>query len=145
MCQACVVTFNQHNARMTCACSDCAKHRSHLYGKPKEKYPDSGRKRKVATINMCERCGSMATSTAMGVIQSWDAPGRPSSDPVELCPGCVGDLHAFMAGQTVGVGDRPKQGYRKPWEEPKSDLSGISTEDLAKALLTRQLESGNGQ
>lgn len=97
----------------------------------------------MATINMCERCGGMATSTAMGAVQCWDAPGKAWPDAVELCPGCVGEFHQFMNGETVSIGDRPKQGYRKPWKPAKSGLESVSTEDLAKALLSRQIEAGD--
>lgn len=97
----------------------------------------------MATINLCERCGTMATSQAMGGVQSWDAPQNPMGEAVELCPGCVGDFKRFMSYETVAApADRP-QSYRKPWEEPKSDsLSSVSTEEIAKALLSRQLEAG---
>lgn len=156
MCDRCVRMYNDHNRHKTCACDDCVSHRAYLYNKDLKRSVErdialtsvnkydrvktSGRKKSMSTINMCERCGAMAVSGAMGGISSWNSPNDAMNDAKELCPGCVGDLVEFMKGENVG--DRPKNGYRKPWEAPKSGLGDISTEDLARALLSRQLEPG---
>lgn len=95
----------------------------------------------MASINLCERCGVMAKSTAMGGVQHWLTPAHNMTGPAELCPGCVNDFLKFMAGEPAPIGDRPKA-YHKPWEEPaKSDpLAGLSTEQLAAAFLARQAD-----
>lgn len=149
MCDWCIRMYSEHNRTKTCQCDDCISHRAYLYNKTivtKQTRPapaKPGRQKSMATLNMCERCGAMALSKAMGGVQSWDSPNQQLTDAQELCPGCVGEFHTFMKGEPVSVGDRPKTGYRQPWEEPKSGLDTVSTEDLAKALLTRQIESGD--
>lgn len=153
LCDWCVRMYVEHNRTKTCACDDCVSHRAYLYNKDNQRdikrritvanvTGKPGRQKNMATLNMCERCGAMALSKAMGGIQSWDQPNGSMGEAQELCPGCVGEFHSFMKGEPVSVGDRPKTGYRHPWEAPKSDLGTVSTEDLAKALLSRQLEAG---
>jgi len=114
-------------------------HRKHLY-KLGSKQQTSGRKRKVSTVNVCDVCETFCKSDAMGSFQLWTAPGV-SVETQEICPGCVEDILNLLKGPRTT--SRP-QSYKRPYQ-PKSDadrLSNVSTEEMVKALLSRQLESG---
>lgn len=95
---------------------------------------------KVATVNFCERCNTMGKSSAMGELNWTPDRNQVRAEGLELCPGCVGDLVAFLAGQPVGAvknQDRPKA-YNHPWEESKSNpLDKLSDADIAEAYLAR--------
>lgn len=154
MCDKCVRSHSQHNARMTCECDDCKTHNHYLYNNDAKRdtrraiaqgKPVPGRNTRVATINLCGRkgCNAMMTSDAAGVIQLWKRPDDEDSRAFELCPACVADVVRTLEATDIG---QREQAYKEPYQEPKSGdsdpLSGLSDADLARAYMRRVAENG---
>ncbi len=125
-CAGCQEEFEKHNQFKLCACPQCQISRKIL----------SKETPTVATVNFCERCNTMGKSNAMGILQ-WapdQAPGKPMSS-MEICPGCVADLVAWLDTEGV-VFDRPKY-YTEPWMAPEKTmmLDDANLDDIVKAYL----------
>ena len=100
-----------------------------------------GRIRKVATINLCERCGTMATSPAMAVIGSAARAAYGVDGFQEICPGCYEDLTHFMKGEQVyplSAVERPRS-YSEPWQPTKTDspLADLSDDAVMREYHRR--------
>ena len=97
----------------------------------------------MASINMCERCPSMATGNAIGEL-SLITSGEYNGEAIkmELCPGCIGEIVAFVEMKP----EREHSAYRNAWKRPVIDpesadtMKGVSTEQLAAELFTRTMK-----
>lgn len=91
----------------------------------------------MATIAICDVCGSFGKSDVMGHLglERWEDDPDPISE--QICPGCVEDVVRTLATQDR---NRPASAYTKPYTAPKSEastLADVPTESLAKELLGR--------
>lgn len=97
----------------------------------------------MSTVNLCDRCGTMGKSKAMGTVvivpvnEKADVFGDAvrtltgKVERMELCPGCVGEL---MAWKDAEGGTRPKA-YSEPWEPPKDDALPTDSTTLFRLAL----------
>lgn len=108
----------------------------------------------VATINLCDRCESMAKSPAMGlvvIVPETAGPENVYADAVhttdrntvrkDLCPACVGELMEWV---DATPGPREKA-YSRPWKpapKPAAPTSSAELFALAIEASKREMESG---
>lgn len=119
-----------------CGCMNCATTRKSWqdipipvndYGKEKA--------RNMASINLCERCGSMVTGNALAGINIRTG-GEYESETIqkEVCPDCIGAIIAIVEAET----DPNERAYRKPWkradEEPKSVAATLANTPLKDVI-----------
>jgi hypothetical protein len=73
----------------------------------------------MAQINMCDRCGNMGLSNALGTIVFHPDPqGR--TEKLEICPDCVSEFIAYLRENVpVRVAGQP---FREPYREPVAEL-----------------------
>lgn len=161
-CSDCLSAFRTHSSKYgNCNCEDCANTRLWAAQKRDKAARDNlapkvARKeyKTVATINLCDRCESMAKSPAMGlvvIVPATDGPEMVYADSVQttdrdtvrmdLCPACVAEL---MEWKDADPGFREKA-YSKPWKKddrPKGQPSSSELFALAIEASKREMESG---
>lgn len=73
----------------------------------------------MAQINMCDRCGNMGLSNALGtIVFHTDPNGR--TEKLELCPECVSEFLSWLR-ESVPVRS-PGKPFRDPYREPVKEL-----------------------
>lgn len=72
----------------------------------------------MAQINMCDRCGNMGLSTALGTIVFHPTPGGRTKQ-LEICPECVAE---FLAWLNENVPVRNGVPFREEYREPVKEL-----------------------
>lgn len=72
----------------------------------------------MAQINMCDRCGNMGLSTALGTIVFHATPNG-KTEKSELCPECVAEFIAFF---TENIPVRTGGPFREEYREPVAEL-----------------------
>ncbi|QBZ72835.1 hypothetical protein SEA_FORTHEBOIS_2 [Streptomyces phage Forthebois] len=72
----------------------------------------------MAQINMCDRCGNMGLSTALGTCVFHPTPTGPTTKQ-EWCPECVAE---FLAWLTENVPVRNGVPFREEYREPVKEL-----------------------
>lgn len=106
----------------------------------------------MSSLNMCERegCEALIKGKALGgvtLIYTTDqqSPLARNGDNVlklELCPGCVEDLHNVLTIKPLT--DRTP-GYSKPFDPTRrdvaDDLSNVDTEHLVSVLMERTMKA----
>lgn len=73
----------------------------------------------MAQINMCDRCGNMGLSTALGTIVFHPTPDGQTKR-LEICPECVSEFVSFLT-EDIPV-RTPGQPFREPYTEPVKEL-----------------------
>lgn len=72
----------------------------------------------MAQINMCDRCGNMGLSTALGTIVFHATPNG-KTEKLEICPECVAE---FLAWLRENVPVRNGVPFREEYREPVAEL-----------------------
>lgn len=109
----------------------------------------------MATVNLCDKCGTMGKSKAMGTVvivpinDNADVFGdavrttgpdtAESTYRLEICPGCVQELMEWKAADPKG--ERPRA-YSDPWSAPKP-AQGLA--DMDSATLMRLAIEASGR
>lgn len=68
----------------------------------------------MATIDMCERCGSIGVSTAIATIVHHASP-HGKTNKKEICPVCYGQ---FIEWLTAVKAEMAGNAFREPWTPP---------------------------
>jgi len=152
MCSACAAIFNGLNPDgiLYCDCNGCvARWEAMAYTRTKDTVAKSfGHERAVninmSSINVCDRCNSMVKGGALGALTiaySPDMTVAAKTLRAELCPGCIEDLATLYNSPVVTP---RKSAYTEPYDPDvktvRDDLEGITTEQLAAALLERTMK-----
>lgn len=106
----------------------------------------------MATVNFCEKhtCEAMGKNTAMGTVVIIpanavdaeriyaDAVHTTGRDTIrkELCPGCIGELMAWLDAAPVNPGNK----YTEPWKPaPKTSVTDVERilRDMGSSDLMR--------
>lgn len=74
----------------------------------------------MAAINMCDRCGAMGLSSAIGTLIFHTGPNT-QTNKMELCPECVGELVHWVKEFPVREN---RTAFREEWTEAKELESG---------------------
>ena len=83
----------------------------------------------MAQISMCDRCGNMGLSTALGTIVYHTGPNTRTFTR-EVCPECVAEFLEFWENAPVR---NPGVPFREEWQEsPKEIESGEKPETVTE-------------
>ena len=135
-----------------CGCTTCVCIRSEIINSIPAPIntPHRNGSNNMAGINICDRCQSMVTGNALGVVQVRTSSDDRISEIIakEICPACVGDLMVFI--EETAVERRDVRAYKDPWKRPEEKkgatkstaelLSGLIGESIDEAIRTRRLE-----
>ena len=72
----------------------------------------------MATISMCDRCGNMGLSSAIGTLVFHSGPNA-RTEKRELCPECVGEIMAWL-GETPERENRVA--FREEWQPATKEI-----------------------
>jgi len=157
LCEACREAFEMHQESGYCPCVDCERTReaasAQLRAQQEEttqKYTE--REYKVATVNLCDKCGTMSKSSATGTVVIvpvndkadvyGDAVRTITGETIrkEICPGCVGELMAWLDADPLN--ERPRA-YSDAWTKPTDPTVPTDSATLFQlALEASKREAG---
>lgn len=161
ICSACEGSFKDHNRETFCVCNDCDRTRDALIQAKENQAeilpPERVKVPSMATVNLCDKCGTMGQSKAMGTVvivpvnDKADVFGdavrttgpADTTKRLEICPGCVGELMDWLNSEPLG--ERPRA-YKEAWTPaPKvpdlTSLEGLLNLD-SETLTRLAIEAG---
>jgi hypothetical protein len=98
------------------------------------------RDRKMAGVNICDRCEAMVKGNALGDVAVTTS-GEPERETLslELCPDCIGGLVSWLETRVTPQERAYKHGWQRE-QDSKSDTQ-VTLEDAVRRAVRLELES----